>query len=89
MQQLGEELHATKRAYVAQRFVLSYFIFHVSFSFVKYLIINHFGMMKHLPSMFHFKFHVSFFKTLRERLRAPTVFLNRSHSVFKSLPQCF
>ena len=89
MQQLGEELCATKRAYVCARFVLSYFIFHVSFSFVKCLIINHFGMMKHLPSMFHFKFHVSFFKTLRERLRAPTVFLNRSHSVFESLPQCF
>ena len=39
--------------------------------------------------MFHFKFHVSLFKTLRERFHAPTVFLNRSHSVFKSLPQCF
>ena len=32
--------------------------------------------------MFHFKFHVSFFKTLRERVIAPSVFLNRSHSVF-------
>ena len=39
--------------------------------------------------MFHFKFHVSLFKTLRERVIAPTVFLNRSHSVFESLPQCF
>ena len=39
--------------------------------------------------MFHFKFHVSFLKTLRERLHAPTVFLNRSHSVFVFLPQCF
>ena len=92
MQQLGEELCATKRAYVARNdlycLTLS-FMFHFSFFFVKCLIINHFGIMKHLPSMFHFKFHVSFFKTLRERLRAPSVFLNRSHSVFKSLPQCF
>ena|GEM_PF-3274452 len=32
--------------------------------------------------MFHFKFHVSPYKTLRERLL-------RSHSVFESLPQCF
>ena len=39
--------------------------------------------------MFHFKFHVPFFKTLRERFIAPSVFLNLSHSVFKSLPQCF
>ena len=39
--------------------------------------------------MFHFKFHVSFFKTLRERFHAPTVFLNRSHRGFESLPQCF
>ena len=39
--------------------------------------------------MFHFKFHVSLFKTLRERVIAPTVFLNRSHSVFVFLPQCF
>ena len=39
--------------------------------------------------MFHFKFHVSLFKTLRERFHAPTVFLNRSHSVFVFLPQCF
>ena len=39
--------------------------------------------------MFHFKFHVSLFKTLRERVIAPTVFLNRSHCVFESLPQCF
>ena len=39
--------------------------------------------------MFHFKFHVSFLKTLRERFIAPSVFLNLSLSVFKSLPQCF
>ena len=39
--------------------------------------------------MFHFKFHVSLFKTLRERFHAPTVFLNRSHRGFESLPQCF
>ena len=39
--------------------------------------------------MFHFKFHVSLFKTLRERESAPSVFLNRSHSVFVFLPQCF
>ena len=39
--------------------------------------------------MFHFKFHVSLFKTLMKRFHAPTVFLNRSHSVFESLPQCF
>ena len=39
--------------------------------------------------MFHFKFHVSLFKTLRERVIAPTVFLNRSHSVFVFLPLCF
>ena len=39
--------------------------------------------------MFHFKFHVSLFKTLRERVIAPSVFLYRSHSVFKLLPQCF
>ena len=39
--------------------------------------------------MFHFKFHVSFFKPLRERIIAPTVFLNRFHSVFVFLPQCF
>ena len=39
--------------------------------------------------MFHFKFHVSLFKTLRERFHAPTVFLNRSHRGFELLPQCF
>ena len=39
--------------------------------------------------MFHFEFHVSPLKTLRERFHAPTVFLNRSHSVFVFLPQCF
>ena len=39
--------------------------------------------------MFHFKFHVSLFKTLWERFHAPTVFLNRSHRVFVFLPQCF
>ncbi len=39
--------------------------------------------------MFHFKFHVSLVKTLWERFHAPTVFLNRSHSVFVFLPQCF
>ena len=39
--------------------------------------------------MFHFKFHVSLFKTLRERFHAPTEVLNRSHSVFVFLPQCF
>ena len=39
--------------------------------------------------MFHFKFHVSLFKTLRERESAPTEVLNRSHSVFVFLPQCF
>ena len=45
--------------------------------------------MKHKSFMFHFKFHVSLFKTLRERFHAPTVFLNRSLSFFESLPQCF
>ena len=45
--------------------------------------------MKHTTFMFHFKFHVSLFKTLRERFHAPTVFLNRSHRGFESLPQCF
>ena len=39
--------------------------------------------------MFHFKFHVSLFKPLWERIIAPTVFLNRFHSVFVFLPQCF
>ncbi len=39
--------------------------------------------------MFYFKFHVSFFKTLMERFHAPTEVLNRSHSVFVFLPQCF
>ena len=39
--------------------------------------------------MFHFKFHVSLFKTLMKRFHAPTVFSNRSHSVFVFLPQCF
>ena len=39
--------------------------------------------------MFHFKFHVSLFKPLWERIIAPSVFLNRSHSVFVFLPQCF
>ena len=39
--------------------------------------------------MFHFKFHVSLFKTLGERVIAPSVFWNRSHSVLESLPQCF
>ena len=39
--------------------------------------------------MFHIKFHVSLFKTLRERVIAPSVFLYRSLSVFESLPQCF
>ena len=34
--------------------------------------------------MFHFKFHVSLFKTLMERFHAPSVFLNRSHSVFEN-----
>ena len=39
--------------------------------------------------MFHFKFHVSLLKTLRKRVIAPSVFLNRSHRGFESLPQCF
>ena len=34
--------------------------------------------------MFHFKFHVSLFKTLRERVIAPTVFLFFSHCVFEN-----
>ena len=34
--------------------------------------------------MFHFKFHVSLFKPLRERIIAPSVFLNRSHCVFEN-----
>ena len=90
MLHLSEEFRTTKRAYVCATIciVLLYLSCFIFF-FVKCLIINRFEMMKHLPSMFHFKFHVSFFKTLRERLRAPTVFLNRSLSVFKSLPQCF
>ena len=50
---------------------------------------QHVQRMKHTTSMFHFQFHVSFFKTLRERFRAPSVYLNRSHSVFVFLPQCF
>ena len=45
--------------------------------------------MKHTTLMFHFKFHVSLSKTLRERFHAPTEVLNRSLSVFESLPQCF
>ena len=45
--------------------------------------------MKHKSFMFHFKFHVSLFKTLMERFHAPTVFLNRSLSVFVFLPLCF
>ena len=39
--------------------------------------------------MFHIKFHVSLFKTLRERVIASSVFLYRFLSVFASLPQCF
>ena len=38
--------------------------------------------MKHLTWMFHFKFHVSLFKPLWERIIAPTVFLFFSLSVF-------
>ena len=34
--------------------------------------------------MFHFKFHVSLFKTLMERFHAPTVFLFFSHCVFEN-----
>ena len=89
MLQLSEELRATKRAYVVRNYLYCLTLTFMFQFFVKYLIINRFCMMKLLPSMFHFKFHVSFFKTLRERLRAPSVFLNRSLSVFKSLPQCF
>ena len=48
-----------------------------------------FQKVKHTTLMFHFWFHVSFFKTLRERFHAPSVFLNRSHRGFESLPQCF
>ena len=40
-----------------------------------------FRKMKHRALLFHFKFHVSLFKTLRERFLSPTVFLNRSLSV--------
>ena len=46
--------------------------------------------------MFHFKFHVSLFKTLWERFKNTEGALsrshrglNRSHSVFVFLPQCF
>ena len=45
--------------------------------------------MKHKSFMFHFKFHVSLFKTLRERFIAPSVFCDRSLSVFAFLPLCF
>ena len=39
--------------------------------------------MKHKSFMFHFKFYVSLFKTLRERFIAPSVFLFFSHCVFR------
>ncbi len=45
--------------------------------------------MKHKSFMFHFKFHVSLFKTLRERFIASSVFCDRSHCVFVFLPLCF
>ena len=45
--------------------------------------------MKYKSFMFHFKFHVSLFKTLRERFIAPIVFCDRSLSVFVFLPLCF
>ena len=45
--------------------------------------------MKHKSFMFHFKFHVSLFKTLRERFIAPILFCDRSLSVFVFLPLCF
>ena len=45
--------------------------------------------MKNSTRMFHFMFSVSFLKTLRDRTIAPSVFLNRSHRGFESLPQCF
>ena len=51
--------------------------------------INYLEIVKHYSFMFHFMFHVSFLKTLRERVIAPSVFLNRSHRGFESLPQCF
>ena len=63
---------------------LSCFIF--QFQLIEY---QSFQKMKHTTLMFHFQFHVSFFKTLRERFHAPSVFFNRSHSVFVFLPQCF
>ena len=63
---------------------LSCFIF--MFQLIDY---QSFQKMKHTTLMFHFQFHVSLFKTLWERFHAPTVFLNRSLSVFESLPQCF
>ena len=65
-------------------FYVSCFIF--IFQRVDYQLLRN---MKHSTRMFHFMFHVSFLKTLRERSIAPSVFLNRSHSVFESLPQCF
>jgi len=65
-------------------FYLSCFIF--CFKAIEY---QSFRKMKHLTWMFHFKFHVSLFKPLWERIIAPTVFLNRFHSVFVFLPQCF
>ena len=71
--------------YVFKTFDLS-FMFHFYHKVIEY---QSFKKMKHTTFMFHFKFHVSLFKTLRERFHAPTVFLNRSHSVFVFLPQCF
>ena len=61
-------------------------MFHFYHKVIEY---QSFKKMKHTTFMFHFKFHVSLFKTLRERFHAPTEVLNRSHSVFVFLPQCF
>ena len=71
--------------YVFKTFDLS-FMFHFMFQLIDY---QSFQKVKHTIQMFHFQFHVSLFKTLRERFHAPSVFLNRSHSVFVFLPQCF
>ena len=71
-------------------------IFHVSFFVIKWLNISHFEKWNILLLCFIFSFMFHFLKhwgsafTLPQCFWiAPTVFLNRSHSVFVFLPQCF
>ena len=75
--QLGRQLFKHNLyTYSKHLFYLSCFIF-----CYKNTDYQSFRKMKHRTLMFHFKFHVSLFKTLRERFLSPTVFLNRSLSV--------